>query len=350
MVGATKRRRAGGLSASPYARPSGYWNTDIAAALERVADLLATQEGNPFRVRAYANAAQTLRVLGQPVQILLKDGGIEALQALPGIGQGIAGTIERLLRTGRFPLLDRLEGEVCPEALFTTVPGIGDQLAERIHEVLDIGTLEELEVAAHDGRLDHVPGFGPRRVRAVREALGSMLGRASRRRALSGEVHRHASTRVGKTAQGAPASLPSATDLLAVDREYRELAEKDALVRIAPRRFNPEGKRWLPVFHTTLGDWEATALYSNTAQAHRLGRTGDWVVIYVELDDRTERFTVVTQRTGPMKGLRVVRGRELECSEYYQRVGTWSAPEEPEPVEAEPFFPGFEDTGDSGPP
>lgn len=60
---------------------------------------------------------------------------------------------------------DRLEGEVAPEDLFTTVPGIGDELARRIHDALEIETLEELELAAHDGRLQTVDGFGPRRRR-----------------------------------------------------------------------------------------------------------------------------------------------------------------------------------------
>lgn len=104
--------------------------------------------------------------------------------------------------------------------------------------------------------------------------------------------------------------------LLDVDREYREAAAADRLPKIAPRRFNPNGEAWLPVLHTQRGDWHFTALYSNTARAHELGRTRDWVVIYAADRDHAERpYTVVTVTAGPMAGRRVVRGRESECRE-----------------------------------
>lgn len=324
-------------------RSSGITNEDVADAFERISDLLSVQNGNPFRLRAYATAASTIRSLDLPLWTILKEGGPEALEALPGIGERLAASIEEYLRTGRLASLDRLEGEICPEALFMTVPGIGDTMAERIHDELGIETLEELEVAAHDGRLQAVPGFGARRVRAVRELLASMLGRASRRRA-SAAVAR---TGVGRTGQ-TPSPIALAGDLkvaelLAIDREYRELAEQGVLVTIAPRRFNPAKERWLPLLHTTVDDWEVTALFSNTSMAHRLNRTHDWVVIYAENDDVERRFTVVTERRGELKGLRVVRGREDECSAYYQELSV-SPEQAPSPIE-EPFFPGMEDSG-----
>jgi hypothetical protein len=68
--------------------------------------------------------------------------------------------------------------------------------------------------------------------------------------------------------------------LLDVDREYRQKAEGGKLRRIAPRRFNPGNVAWLPVLHAERDRWQLTALYSNTALAHELGRTPDWVVIY----------------------------------------------------------------------
>jgi hypothetical protein len=87
---------------------------------------------------------------------------------------------------------------------------------------------------------------------------------------------------------------------------------------IAPKRFNPEGKAWLPVLQTERGDWHFTALYSNTAKAHELGRTRDWVVMYFYDTDHVERQrTVVTESRGPLAGRRVVRGREGECQQFY---------------------------------
>jgi len=102
--------------------------------------------------------------------------------------------------------------------------------------------------------------------------------------------------------------------LLEVDREYRDRAERGALPTIAPRRFNPSGEPWLPVLHTERADWHFTALFSNTARAHELGRTRDWVVIYFSQDSGPEgQRTVVTESRGPLAGRRVVRGREAEC-------------------------------------
>ena len=87
---------------------------------------------------------------------------------------------------------------------------------------------------------------------------------------------------------------------------------------IAPKRFNPEGKSWLPVMHITRHGWHFTVLFSNTARAHELERTHDWVVIYFYDDQHHEgQHTVVTETRGPLTGQRVVRGREAECGEYY---------------------------------
>jgi putative hydrolase len=108
--------------------------------------------------------------------------------------------------------------------------------------------------------------------------------------------------------------------LLDIDGEYREQAAAGALRTIAPRRFNREGKAWLPVLHTRRGRWHFTALYSNTARAHERGQTRDWVVVYFYDDDHREgQHTIVTETRGPLAGQRVVRGREHECLALYPR-------------------------------
>jgi hypothetical protein len=110
------------------------------------------------------------------------------------------------------------------------------------------------------------------------------------------------------------AVAPGVDLLLDVDREYREKAERGALPKIAPRRFNPSGEAWLPILHTERGDWGFTALFSNTALAHALRRVRDWVVIYFHEDSGPEgQRTVVTETRRPLAGHRVVRGRETEC-------------------------------------
>ena len=82
-----------------------------------------------------------------------------------------------------------------------------------------------------------------------------------------------------------------------------------------------EGEAWLPVLHTQRGDWHFTALFSNTARAHELGRVRDWVVIYGEDKEHGERhYTVVSAAHGPLAGRRVVRGREADCWDWYARA------------------------------
>lgn len=289
----------------PTNQPS---NDDIAAVLDRIADLLEVQEANTFRIRAYRNGAQSIRAAGQPVARLAREDGA-TLEALPEIGRGLARVIIEYVQTGRSTVLDRLEGEVAPETLFTNVPGIGRELARRIVDELDIHTLEELERAAHDGRLATVEGFGRRRVQNVRVALAGMLSQSAQRR-------RSRRTADGDTA--AEAAQPPVALLLDVDAEYRRRAAAGELQKIAPRRFNPDNEAWLPIMHSEREGWNFTALYSNTARAHELGTTRDWVVIYYDKDGHEGQSTVVTETSGPLKGKRVVRGREQASQRHYE--------------------------------
>lgn len=283
-------------------RPPG--NRQAAECLREAADLLEHQGANPFRVDAYRKAAETVEHLDRGIAEIVRRDGVEGLLALPNVGHGIARALRELVATGRWAFVERLRGRLEPEALFQSIPGVGPELARRIHESLDIDSLEALEVAAHDGRLEGVDGVGPRRAEAVRKALDSMLGRRYR-------PHR-------ETAGGD--DEPAVASLLAVDRDYRDNAERGRLKTIAPRRFNPHGKAWLPVMHSRRDGWHFTALYSNTARAHRLGRNRDWVVLYFYDDHHQEgQVTVVTETRGELAGLRVVRGREAECRRYYAR-------------------------------
>jgi DNA polymerase (family 10) len=277
-------------------------NAQIADLLRETAQLLEAQGANPFRVSAYRNAAAEIARLPESVRGIFDERGVAGLEALPHVGRGIAAAIAEMLITGRWSQLERLRGTVDAVQLFRTVPGIGPGLAERIHDELHLDTLEALEVAANDGRLEAVAGVGPRRAAAIRAALENMLRRK----------------RVPMPVAPAPARGPEIVLLLEVDRDYRDKADAGKLPTIAPRRLNPEGKSWLPVLHAHHGGWHFTALYSNTAQAHRLGKVRDWVVIYFYDHDHTEgQHTVVTETRGPLAGRRVVRGREPECKEHY---------------------------------
>lgn len=286
--------------------PTGPTNDEIADVFQEVAALLRSQQADRYRVAAWQQGADYLRTLERPVVAVLAEGGRKALVALPHIGRSLAAAIEELAHSGRLGTLERLRGSVSPEDLFTTIPGIGEDLARAIHATLHVDTLEELEVAAHDGRLAKVPGIGHRRAAAVRDHLDAHLSRSRRRRA------RAASAPI------APAPRPSIGLLLELDARYRAAAAAGELPTIAPRRFNPEDEAWLPVLHDSREGWDCTLLYSNTARAHELGRTRDWVVVYYERDGHEDQCTVVTEFRGRLAGRRVVRGREEECAQHYR--------------------------------
>lgn len=289
-------------------RPS---NDQIAELLEHIADLLDVQDTNPFRVRAYRRGAQTARQTEQSLARLVRQGDQEALEALPDIGRGLANVITEFVETGRSSQLADLTGAVSPEDLFATVPGIGEELAERIATELDIHTLEELEQAAHDGRLDAVEGFGPKRVEAVKATLAGTLSRSAQR-------HRQEARAAAAGAEPQQPERPPVALLLDIDARYRQKAAAGELPTIAPRRFNPDDKAWLPIMRTEEDGWSFTVLFSNTAQAHELDKTDDWVVIYYRHDGREAQNTVVTETKGPLAGKRVVRGREAETRAFYE--------------------------------
>ena len=281
-------------------------NEQVAAWLRQAAELLHAQHANPFRVGAYRKAADTVAQCARSLRELFAAEGLAGLDALPGVGPGIAAAIAQMLQTGRWPQLERLRGDLDLALLFRTVPGIGPELGARIHDTLGVDTLEALEAAAHDGRLAAVAGVGTRRTATIRAALAEILDRSRLRRpprATAGDGE------------------PPVAMLLDVDREYGEGARAGTLPTIAPKRFNPEGLSWLPVLHTVRGAWHFTALFSNTAKAHELHRTQDWVVLYFHDDHGIERQrTVVTEHHGGLVGRRVVRGREDECRAHYERV------------------------------
>ncbi len=278
-------------------------NVEIAQRLREVGRLLQEQGANPFRVQAYRQAAEILLRLDRPVSQILQSEGMEGLRKLPGIGETLARAVRDLTVTGRLPMLDRLRGEADPIAVLASVPGIGEVLARHLHEDLGIDTLEELEVAAHDGRLTDIAGIGEKRLAGIIDSLATRLGRVR--------------GRIGALVGGDPSREPCVAELLDVDREYREEAVAGRLRMIAPRRFNPTAEAWLPILHTQRGLRHYTALFSNTARAHQLRRTHDWVVLYYDDGTGEGQSTVTTAQRVPLKGNRIVRGRESECVAYY---------------------------------
>ncbi len=196
---------------------AGSINARCADRLREAADLLEAQGANPFRVSAYRKAAMTVLELPEDLAARVDRDGLPGLEALPNIGRGIAAALLEMVRTGRWTQLERLRGSADPVQLLTAVPGLGHRLAERIHDELQVDTLEGLELVAHDGRLESVPGVGPRRAAAIRASLQTMLSRS----------RPHHPPRAAGEPDG-----PDVGTLLAVDLEYREKA--DSIPRANP--------------------------------------------------------------------------------------------------------------------
>lgn len=275
-------------------------NWQIAERLDETADLLVHQDANAFRIEAYRRAAATIRHLAQPVEDILQRAGEAGLRQQLGIGESLARSIRELVQTGKLGVLERLRGQADPVTLLSSVTGIGKMLAERLHDELGINTLEQLEAAAHDGRLVEA-GIGPKRLRGIIDFLAIRL------------------SRLRPSYSSSPIHTPSVEELLDVDREYREKVAAGILRRIAPRRFNPLHESWLPILHTQRGSRHYTALFSNTARAHQFGKTRDWVVLYYDDGTVEQQCTIITSQRGVLSGHRIVRGRETECEEYYHR-------------------------------
>src|SRR5579863_4221258 len=188
-------------------------NESLAQRLDELAELLEAQRANPFRVRAYRTAAESIRTLREPVTEILARDGTAGLLLMPGIGTSLARAIEQLAQTGRLPLLEQLRGDTVPERVLATVPGIGARTAARIHAELGIDTLAELEAAAYDGRLAEMPGMGPKRIQAIRDSIAGRFRRRS----------------TGRDPFAAPRqpNPPPLADLLSIDEEYRRKAAAD---------------------------------------------------------------------------------------------------------------------------
>ena len=145
-------------------------NTDVAAIFDEVADLLDIEGANRFRVRAYRNAARTIGQLSRPVADLVAEG--KDLSELPDIGDDLAGKIEEIVETGTLTLLDELEQQTAPAlADLMRIPGLGPKRVRALHEALGITSAEELKRAAEAGRVREVEGFGEKLEQTILDRL-----------------------------------------------------------------------------------------------------------------------------------------------------------------------------------
>src|SRR5438128_1472047 len=150
-------------------------NPEVAQLFEDVADLLEIQGANLFRVRAYRNAARTVRDLGEPLAVICKDAE-RKLHDLPGIGKDLADKILSCLASGGFPLLVELRGQV-PAGLreMLRVPGVGPKKALLLCQKLSIDSPDKLRQACEQQRLREIKGFGAKSEENILKGLQNLV-------------------------------------------------------------------------------------------------------------------------------------------------------------------------------
>lgn len=145
-------------------------NADIAAIFEEIANLLEIQGANPFRIRAYRNAARTIGELSTEAYVLVEKD--EDLTRFPGIGHDLSAKIQEIITTGHCSLLDRLHTELPPAVTeLLKIPGLGPKRVRHLYHDLDVQTVEQLYCAARDGRIRALPGFGEKTELSILQAV-----------------------------------------------------------------------------------------------------------------------------------------------------------------------------------
>src|SRR5438477_10837102 len=132
--------------------------SQIAEVLEEIATLLELKDENPFKIRAYANAARSLETFGGNLADLQDE---EALAKIPGIGKAIAAKVKELAGTGKLKYLEELQSEF-PAAILDlfSISGLGAKKIKALYEQLHISSIEQLREACESGRVAQLPGFG----------------------------------------------------------------------------------------------------------------------------------------------------------------------------------------------
>ena len=146
-------------------------NHEIAAVFEHVADLLEFQGANPFRVRAYRNAARTIHDFGQSAADIVAKAD-HSLTEIAGIGKDLAEKVATLVQTGSLPLLDELLAKT-PESVLAIlrVPGLGPKRAAQLYRDLNVATLDDLRAACEAHKVQDLKGFGAKTEAAILQGL-----------------------------------------------------------------------------------------------------------------------------------------------------------------------------------
>jgi DNA polymerase (family X) len=150
-------------------------NAQIARAFEKIADILSLKDENPFRIRAYERASQTILSMSEDLEMLLSRQGKDGLKEIPGIGEDLASKIDELIRTGKLEYLVKLEKEV-PAGLIeiTGIQGMGPKKTKFVWQKFKVENVVDLEKLAKSGKLDTEKGWGKKSVENVLAGIAAM--------------------------------------------------------------------------------------------------------------------------------------------------------------------------------
>ena len=154
-------------------------NAEIADIFDTLADLLEIEDANPFRVRAYRNAALSIRQYARSMQSLVDAG--KDLSELPAIGHDLAEKIKVIVRTGKLPLLEEVRSRT-PAALseLMTIEGLGPKRVKALYKVLKIRSLDDLKRMAENGKIRELEGFGEKTEASILEHVERYHGKVKR--------------------------------------------------------------------------------------------------------------------------------------------------------------------------
>ena len=135
-------------------------SVDVGDILEHIAQLLELKGENPFKIRAYTNAARALESLSEPIGTLIEEGRLGTIE---GIGKAITEKVTELVTTGRLPYYEELKSSF-PEGIFELfeLQGLGAKKIKALYEQLGVSSLTELERVCEEGRVAELAGFGPK--------------------------------------------------------------------------------------------------------------------------------------------------------------------------------------------
>ena len=147
-------------------------NESIARRFFQLAALMEIRGDDPFRLRSYRNAGESIETWPTKLKTIADNEGIPGLQTIPGVGKAIAGKIMELLERGTFDAWESITAETPATVLdLLEISGIGPKTAATLHQTFKVSSLEDLKQFIAGGGLDMVDGIGPKTAERIRESL-----------------------------------------------------------------------------------------------------------------------------------------------------------------------------------